>query len=328
MKISAAKSTATLLTTWTAEMRLPLNILVDGALIPTTNYPKILGVTFDSMFKSSAQATAICNKIRSRNKVLKSLAGSTWGADKETLLTTYNAIGRSVVSYAAPAWSAKVSASQWKKIQTCQNAALRTATGCLLMTPVDHLHEEAKVLPVRQHNKMLSMQYLLVCYRSEHPCHDLMDRLPPSRHVRRDLHDLETEVQRYKREQLDQRAYQAGLNRIHTNMVAQAVRRYSVNAVLGNHPPSIAAEERQLPRQTRVVLAQLRSGRCSRLNSYWARIDAKIPNICPACGLGPHDTLHLFNCPANPTHLSPHSLWTQPVQVAELLSLDTEELDN
>ena len=86
------------------------------------------------MFKFSAQATAICDKMKSRNKVLKALAGSSWGADKETLLTSYNAIGRSVVSYAAPVWSANTSATQWKHIQTCQNAALRTATGCLLMT--------------------------------------------------------------------------------------------------------------------------------------------------------------------------------------------------
>lgn len=44
-------------------------------------------VTFDIMFKSS-QATAICNKIISRNKVPRGLAGSTWGEDKETLLNS------------------------------------------------------------------------------------------------------------------------------------------------------------------------------------------------------------------------------------------------
>ena len=324
MKISATKSTATLFTTWTAEMGLSLNVQVDGAIIPTTNYPKVLGVTFDSLFKSSAHTTAICDKIRSRNKVLKSLAGSTWGADKETLLTSYNAIGRSVVNYAAPVWSANVSATQWKNVQSCQNAALRTATGCLLMTPVDHLHEEAKVLPVRQHNKMLSMQYLLGCYRQSHPNHHLVDRQPPPRHVRKDLHDLEREVQRYKREPLDQQAYQAGLNSIHSNAVSEAIEGYRVNTVLGDHPPPVAAEERELPRQTRVVLAQLRSGWCSRLNSYWARINSDVQNICPACGTGPHDTLHLFRCPAKPTHLTPVSLWTQPIQVASFLRLDLE----
>ena len=108
MKISASKSSATLFTTWTAEVRLPLNVLVDGVQIPTTNYPRILGVTLDSLFRSSAHATAICDRLRSRNNVLKSVAGSTWGTDKETLLTSYKAIGRSVANYAAPVWSPNV----------------------------------------------------------------------------------------------------------------------------------------------------------------------------------------------------------------------------
>ena len=89
-------------------------------------------------------------------------------------------------------------------------------------------------------------------------------------------------------------------------------------------PPAIAANERELPRQTRVVFAQLRSGWCRRLNSYWARINSDVQNICPACGTDPHDTLHLFCCPAKPTHLTPVSLWTQPIQVASFLRLDLE----
>lgn len=38
-------------------------------------------------------------------------------------------------------------------------------------------------------------------------------------------------------------------------------------------PASIAGKERELPLQTQVALGQLRSGWCSRLNSYWAWID-------------------------------------------------------
>uniref|UniRef100_A0A1I8NL77 Uncharacterized protein n=1 Tax=Musca domestica TaxID=7370 RepID=A0A1I8NL77_MUSDO len=119
MKISATKSTATFFNTWTAEM---MDVQVDGVVIPNTNYSKVLEVTFDSIFKSSAHTTAICDKIKSRNKVLRSLASSTWRDDKETLLILYNAIGRSVVNYAAAVWSANVVATQWKNIQSCLNS--------------------------------------------------------------------------------------------------------------------------------------------------------------------------------------------------------------
>ncbi|XP_075146473.1 uncharacterized protein LOC142236393 [Haematobia irritans] len=150
-----------------------------------------------------------------------------------------------------------------------------------------------------------------------------MDTQPPPRNVRVDIHNLEREIQRYKREPLDQAAYQAGLNRIHEDTVAEAVRSYKVNPVLGVRPPPIAPEERDLPRQTRVVLAQLRSGKCSRLNSYLSVIDSSVADVCPVCNQGPHDTRHLFSCPAKPTRLTTRSLWTHHTLVAEFLDLPT-----
>ena len=86
-------------------------------LVTGENSAEILGVTFDSKFTYWAHAIAICDKMRSR-KVLKYLAGSTWGTDKETLLTTYKAIGRSVANYAAPVWSLNMSNTQWGNIQS------------------------------------------------------------------------------------------------------------------------------------------------------------------------------------------------------------------
>lgn len=326
LQLSPAKSSATLFTTWTKEVRLELNVAIDGVQIPTLNYPKILGVTFDSMFVSSAHATAICNKMQSRNKVLKSLAGSSWGMDKETLLTTYKTIGRSVVNYAAPVWSPRVSDTQWRKLQTCQNSALRTITGCVKMSSIQHLHEETKVLTVKEHSQMLTKQFLLGCHRRGHPNHHLTELDPPPRHVRKDLRIFEGAVQGYVRDPMNETSYRAGLNDIHRDTVNDATNSYQVNVVLGGRPPPIAEEERTLPRRTRVVLAQLRSGWCTRLNSYWSRIEPTIPDTCPACQRGPHDVHHLFNCGANATHLGPESIWTHPIEVAQFLGLDLDEL--
>ena len=61
--------------------------------------------------------------------MLKALAGSSWGQDKETLLLTYKSLGKSIASYAAPVWSTNASESSFKKIQKAQNVSLRTATG-------------------------------------------------------------------------------------------------------------------------------------------------------------------------------------------------------
>ena len=72
--------------------------------------------------------------------MLKALAGSPWGQKRETLLQTYNALGKFITGCAARAWSTNASDSSFKKIQTAQNAALRTATGAHKMASIDQIH--------------------------------------------------------------------------------------------------------------------------------------------------------------------------------------------
>ena len=84
----------------------------------------------------------VSDRIDKRNNMLKALAGSSWGQDKETLLLTYNALGISLANYAAPVWSTNASDSSFKKIQTVQNTDLRTATGAHKIASIDHLHQE------------------------------------------------------------------------------------------------------------------------------------------------------------------------------------------
>ena len=94
-------------------------------------------------------------KVNNRNNILKALAGTSWGKEKETLLTTYKAIGGSLINYAAPVWSPFVSQTNWDTLQPCQNTALRIATGCVKITDIDHLHTECKQMPVKEHCQML-----------------------------------------------------------------------------------------------------------------------------------------------------------------------------
>lgn len=49
--------------------------------------------------------------------------------------------------------------TQLKKLQTCQNNALRTITGCLLMSIIEYLHSKARMFPIKEHKELL--QFLL-----------------------------------------------------------------------------------------------------------------------------------------------------------------------
>ena len=91
----------------------------------------MLGVTLDNMLTFCVHGKSVQNKMGARTNILKSLAGSSWGINKETFTITY--IGRSIAKYAAPIWSLQLSTSSWNDIQRAQNTALRTITGCHVM---------------------------------------------------------------------------------------------------------------------------------------------------------------------------------------------------
>ena len=98
------------------------------------------------------------------HNVLKALAGSTWGCDIETLLTTYQTIGCSILSNCCPVWTPSLKDTNWSRLQHMQNLALRIATVCPRMADVTELHQEA-----------------IVCHLPQHPCHQLCRRPPDDR---------------------------------------------------------------------------------------------------------------------------------------------------
>ena len=113
----------------------------------------------------------MANRVSKRNSVLK--AGTNWGQQKEMLLLTYKALGRSIANYAAPVLSTNASDTSLEKIQRTQNEALRIITGSHKMSSIDHLHRETKMLPVEDHLNLLSAQYLLHCLDTENVCHHI-----------------------------------------------------------------------------------------------------------------------------------------------------------
>ena len=112
--------------------------------------------------------------------------------------------------------------------------------------------------------------------------------------------------------------YKSILTNIHTD----SVRDLEVNKVLNEAPPAVDKTEKKLPRRSRSLLTQLRSGYFSILNSYLTVVDETIEDKCPKCFQISHTTEHLFNCPADPTDLTVKSLWTDPLAAAQFLGLD------
>ena len=327
LEISAEKSTATVFVNFSNECAEILPITIKGKTVPTVKHPKILGVTFDNMNNFGKHAANTKQKMSQRTNVLKCLAGTTWGKSKEIIVNTYKAIGRSVVNYAAPVWTPSLSDTNWKELNVAQNAALRVATGCVLMSATTHLNQETNILPVKEHNEMLTNQFLLSMHKQDHPNHHLLTEPIQPRKIKSSIIDKQPNVHRYLRDgEPVERNYKKRLKKIHDDAHADCRNKYPVNKVLNTRPPAInVKEEKGLPRMTRSKLAQLRSGYSPFLQSYLARIDQRIDPKCTDCNLEDHTTVHVFNCPTKPTRLTPINLWTKPKKCAEFLDILYEE---
>ena len=94
-----------------------------------------------------------------------SQSGNTWG--KETLEITYKTIGRPIINYEAPIYAPGLSDTNWSSLQTAQNSALRTITGCHFITHIEHLDEETEILPVRAHTEILANKHAYKCHRTQ-----------------------------------------------------------------------------------------------------------------------------------------------------------------
>ena len=207
------------------------------------------------------------------------------------------------------------------------NSALRIATGCYSMARINHLQSETKVLPLIDHSRMITQQYLAACHLPGHPGREQLDKPPDPRRLKpgKTMQIHREDVKEFFETQTDNLSYKDAIKTIHTRTVESVINSYLPNRVLGTAPPPINKEEKTINRKARSGLAQLRSGFSKILNYYNNRIDENIPNICPLCAGADHSTNHLFNCPSNPTTLTTESLWTDPIKAAQFLQLEMEQ---
>ena len=323
LNIAPDKSSVTLFTPWTAQVGATPLITVDNSPVPTDKSPKILGVTFDPMLTFTPHVSDIAARASGRLQVLKALAGTSWGQDKETILLTFNAIIKPVLSYAAPVWFPATCRTNVEKLQRVQNQALRIASGSLLKADIQHLHSETSVLPLSDHLSLLCAQFLAGALRPAHPSHALVTQDPgPRNRIPLLQSAFRPAVASFLEDDgtADPSNHRATISGIHTAAVRAHLTSRAPNRVLQRQAPTISSTELALPRHHRTTLSQLRSGQCSRLNSYRRAVGIAESDLCPRCDRG-HDTVdHLFDCHEAPTDLSVEDLWRRPVEVARFIS--------
>ena len=322
LDIAPQKSTVTLFSPSTHEHRYHPQVSLGNSFLPLAQQPKILGVTFDPLFTFSPHTRATARGASERLKVIKALAGTSWGQDTETLLLSFKVLVKTKLDYAAPVWSPNAKPSSINRLQAIQNAGLRTVTGSHKMASQDHLHTETKVLPVPDHLAMLSTQYLASSLREEHPAKEAVSRPPGRRnkkHTLQSKHRSEIES-RLVNGSLPPGAYPETKSAIHTQFVSRAITAQDNHPLLNIPTPPVDRSEQLLPRHFRSTLSQLRSGHCANLSNYLHRVGRLDSPSCPHCGNSEQTVHHLFNCFSQSTDLSISDLWLRPTRVALFLS--------
>ena len=177
------------------------------------------------------------------------------------------------------------------------------------------------MLPVEGHVQMLASQHLASALRPDHPSFDQVTAPQGPRDMKQLLQNAcIDDVDPFLVDgSIPPGSYPAAKQSIHSAYVHRAIRNNANNNILGGRLPTVNKAEKSLPRHTRCVLSQLRSGHCAHLNSYLHRIGRVPSPTCPDCGAADHTVPHIFSCPSHPTRLSPRSLWTKPVEAATFL---------
>ena len=305
-----------------------LNLTINGSRIETTHHPKILGMTFDPKLTFSEHINATEEKAKDTLKLVKAISGTDWGQHKETLVSTYKTYTRPVLEYACAAWAPIASVTNIDKLQRVQNAALRCATGHTRDTNTIHCHQETQVLPLAKHMRLLTSQYRESARDVEHPMHYAISEPEPERKMKRTafdtsyvmtVHNCDKEGEEYKERKRNKKT-------LHTTIVQEHLRTIPIHPLINICPPEVSGTERQLPRATRRTLAQLRAQKSPLLQAWKFSIGAAEDPSCPLCGLGEHNTAHLFSCTRVQTDLTPIDLWRRPCQVSELLQVWQTEL--
>ena len=325
LTLNASKTTTTLFTPDPAEYNTTLTLQINNTQLPTVKHPKILGLTLDPKLTYSNHIQNTTKRAKQTINILKALTSTHWGKAKETLKTTYKTITRPIMEYANTVWSPITSNTNINKLQTTQNQALRTITGCTSDTNTQHLHEETRILPLQNHLRLHASQLRQQTQHPDHPLHALTTHEPPPRYMKQTLfhnnnnytHNTDTLPENTTNQTVKQ-----NMKLIHTQLVTEYTNSLTHNKILNDTAPDIDTTEQTIPHSLRRTLAQIRTNKSPLLYSYLHKIspDTHPSPQCPLCRHHTHDTTHLFRCPAVNTHMTPVDLWRNPVGAAGLIS--------
>ena len=160
---------------FTNKRKIPkIEIKINGANIPATKSSFFLGMKFDSKLTWREHIEYLVKACSKRIDVMRCVQGTSWGADRHSLILIYKMFIRSKLDYGSHLYDSAAETHK-KKLNTIQNNALRIATGLLRCTKIEALEVEANVYPLQMHRDKMSFNYgLKILANNKNPTHQYL----------------------------------------------------------------------------------------------------------------------------------------------------------
>ena len=174
IKISNSKSVGIIFT-----HRVKYNILnpltLNGNPLKMETKAKFLGMIYDKKLTWRDHVQYIEDRCKARLNLMRSLTGTGWGASKESLLTIYRALIRSLLDYGAEALDS-ASESVKSRFDVIQSKALRICCGAMNGTAVAALQSECGEPPLSIRRLKQQLKYSIkVKSMADHPSKNVLE---------------------------------------------------------------------------------------------------------------------------------------------------------
>lgn len=157
-KLSTAKTSCVVFNRrFSATRDLP-KLTFDGNELEFAPWVKFLGMFFDCELTWNKHITELITRCQKDLNLLRLVSGTSYGADKKTLIMLYISLIRSKIDYGCQAY-ASAAPTHLNKLDTIQATALRIATGAYKGTHNISLEVECNMLPLQKRRDEMQLKY-------------------------------------------------------------------------------------------------------------------------------------------------------------------------
>ena len=145
LQLNTTKTVSTLFTLSITKEKVSLKL--DNQPVPKVETPTFLGVTPHTRLTWKPHLDAADAKVTRKLSIMKKLAGTTCGANCDTLKQVYAGAVRPVVEYASTTWDT-ASKTNKSKLDRAQNMGMRIILDAMRSTPIQQMEKTADLQPL------------------------------------------------------------------------------------------------------------------------------------------------------------------------------------